>query len=1248
MSRIDGFSCFGHSVPIPNPLSGDGLFNKTPNSSVTIGTLQSGDVNLTPVTGNINLQPILGKINLNSDVHIDDVPSGIIVTGGFLGLNSTNDVVKAVGGGSGGNPPLNNVLTSNVNYIPYSNGTNLIENQNFQFNGFALNLSGTNGISKTMLKITDANLGNADYLRTLIGKNDTTRCFKSTYNDDGVASHVHHSINNNTFHQIDINDTSNTIYHTLYGNINLFNINSGTIAPNSYLGLNISGYVVKSDIPTLTVALNGVLTTANTYIPFSNGTNLIEDTTFKYVVGTKTLNVGYLGINGTNNIITSNSSVSGEFSPLTLATGNTTRTYNFEIGTENISRPQLWFKAFNPTAGIGNRGSIFRLGSLAQDGDPTTYETEGAVFYGLHTDGATMDTTNWSYARIKPTRLGLLNSASGVQNYLFRVDTIADEFYLKQNGGTKVFEFTRATEILNLGGTKKITFNPTTTTISTNSTNNLTVSPGGNILLSPTGDTYIEEDLRVYDTGNTSQYGQLNYNTNQGFVMSNSKDDGYCFITGSIATTFDTSIAGVNVNGKTRSGYSNVLELHGVDFRYYETGGGSEGFRVTPWTGLGNETIIESIGTTKSLKLKATGDLYLNPTGDTFIEESCLVHDTNDLGSFIKMEHLGTSGGHILLSHDSEYLTFTGGTGVTAGYGAQITLCGHSSSFPDYGFLTSNSYFQFRNSANTQTITVDPTNRAITTNGIMSLISTASSIALNTNTSISSSSITSSAIPSGSVTPGKWIGLSATNQLVYGTPSAATTIALTSVLSSNTNYIPFSNGTNLIEDATFQWDNPGSCLITTPAQNNYGIRAFNDNMGNGDSTRVGFGKNVTNTKHFKMAYVHNTTDGDINCTIGTYGGDAISFFGDGRLKFPRVTSGTIDVYLGLNSSGNVVTSTSSAPNVLLSGVLTANNHYVPYSNGTNLVENDRFEFYPNESCLVLTSTTGTTKDMLKLYDSNLDTNDNVNIGLGKSDTSRYEVQYNDDSVASHVSILIDTKVAHVIDKIHSETVPSNTLWGKVMLGTTPAIGGVNDQLIARSPINGEILLSPSSRRDQKNILPDVMPNWFDEIDKLPKAYTCIYKHSKQDDPLEKFVTYMADDLNELDNSWDTFVTYNLITRDFTGINYALMVVAALECIRTMKGKLVPALQTIKDLKETVISSFDCIKEMKEMMNPALESIKEMKQQIADLTEKNQMLEQRLKKLEPITIIPELLPVNNKRSAINSIDNYYQAKKFKDK
>lgn len=145
-----------------------------------------------------------------------------------------------------------------------------------------------------------------------------------------------------------------------------------------------------------------------------------------------------------NATTTGNQIVSGI---LTVNSSSTFLAGNIALGTlDDFGRTEIWNHAFD---------SILRLGALSSDGDGFNTTSEGIIVYGENVDGDSMQgtTTNWGYARIKPDRFGLFSKKNTVyEGYLFEVELGTDEFYLKDNSGTKTFDFTRASGQLYITG----------------------------------------------------------------------------------------------------------------------------------------------------------------------------------------------------------------------------------------------------------------------------------------------------------------------------------------------------------------------------------------------------------------------------------------------------------------------------------------------------------------------------------------------------------------------------------------------------------------------------------------------------------------------------------------------------------------------------------------------------------------------------------------------------------------------------
>lgn len=160
-----------------------------------------------------------------------------------------------------------------------------------------------------------------------------------------------------------------------------------------------------------------------------SGTNLYP-ASLNYWVGIGTLNpASALQVIGTV-LVSNNLNVTGK-----IFSGNG----SLQLGTQDaFGRYQIW--NFLPN-------SVLRLGSLGADGDAQTVSSEGIVVYGNNSKDDMISSSNFSYARIKPNRIGLYTSINNIADYYFRVDPTS--LFLKNDSFTKTFEVTRQTGLVN-------------------------------------------------------------------------------------------------------------------------------------------------------------------------------------------------------------------------------------------------------------------------------------------------------------------------------------------------------------------------------------------------------------------------------------------------------------------------------------------------------------------------------------------------------------------------------------------------------------------------------------------------------------------------------------------------------------------------------------------------------------------------------------------------------------------------------
>jgi len=194
-------------------------------------------------------------LNTNTNIKSNVITTTAISAGtvasssSFLAQNSSNEIIK-----SSITAALSGVLSSNIYYIPYSNGTNLVESGNFQFDG---NLKVYNVALDMSSPITFSLGRNATYLSETV----------YTYSNGANTSTSSHKINGHTYLRALDDDTGNEMECML--DKNRF---SGTIASettSTLIGLNASGYMVKTGISEATATGTTLANVCN----FSSTTN---------------------------------------------------------------------------------------------------------------------------------------------------------------------------------------------------------------------------------------------------------------------------------------------------------------------------------------------------------------------------------------------------------------------------------------------------------------------------------------------------------------------------------------------------------------------------------------------------------------------------------------------------------------------------------------------------------------------------------------------------------------------------------------------------------------------------------------------------------------------------------------------------------------------------------------------------------------------------------------------------------------
>lgn len=179
---------------------------------------------------------------------------------------------------------------------------------------------------------------------------------------------------------------------------------------------------------------------------------------------------------------------------------------------DSYGRPQILFDA---KSNLSEIGGILRLGSCPGDGDgSSTYNlSQGIVIFGNSLNDGNMGNNNWCYARIKPYRYGLYGRSIDYDGYIYKVDILSDEFYLKTNTGTKVFDIVRSTGEITFNNHIKIS-GDTLENLMTSSNLYLKGGVGGSVMAKEYFSCYEASDVNkridmYYDNGATVQTGIL-------------------------------------------------------------------------------------------------------------------------------------------------------------------------------------------------------------------------------------------------------------------------------------------------------------------------------------------------------------------------------------------------------------------------------------------------------------------------------------------------------------------------------------------------------------------------------------------------------------------------------------------------------------------------------------------------------------------------------------------------------------------
>lgn len=330
-----------NNVAIQNTtFKGDAISNPVNSLSITTtGTVR--DISLTP-SGNLNLNTN-GSINLFSPNMTTGNAFNV-----FVGLNSSNK--GAINYSYGG--ALNNVLTISDDY---SESIELSDDLILLTTGQSVFIDSDDDGTQVdpLLKINCASMTSGTTIHETFGK-DNTHFSKNdfTYNT-AESSTLGILVNGGVIKNggIIIDETGTKIPA----------IGSGTIAASSFVGINSSGYLVKSATPSTTSLPIGSITTTNTnYIPYSNGTNETESSNLQFD-GTNLI-VGSIQKAGTLTLATTANNNNINLQPNGYGAVNVNNTRDVSTTTFGIYMPNINSGAANVvTVGLDNSNSCGHL-----------------------------------------------------------------------------------------------------------------------------------------------------------------------------------------------------------------------------------------------------------------------------------------------------------------------------------------------------------------------------------------------------------------------------------------------------------------------------------------------------------------------------------------------------------------------------------------------------------------------------------------------------------------------------------------------------------------------------------------------------------------------------------------------------------------------------------------------------------------------------------------------------------------------
>jgi hypothetical protein len=198
--------------------------------------------------------------------------------------------------------------------------------------------------------------------------------------------------------------------------------------------------------------------------------------------------------------------------------------------------------------------------------------------------------------------------------------------------------------------------------------------------------------------------------------------------------------------------------------------------------------IISTTGTTKDIKII--------PTGDTYIEDVCYINKPAVLTSYLKLFYNSVlSRPSVGTNANTEYLELIGGpdastnSNITMGYGSSIHFINNGCDAYNIGSIGNSADYASFDASTTEL------KKALKFTGT---------------------------INTGTVKTDGWLALDTSGNVIRGTPPDTTvSLPLSGVTTTNTGYVPYSNGTNLIESANMLFSSNSLQLGNGAGTDNY-------------------------------------------------------------------------------------------------------------------------------------------------------------------------------------------------------------------------------------------------------------------------------------------------------------------------------------------------------------------------------------------------------------------------------------------